>query len=144
MHTTDAHDILRIVIPIGAMIAALIVAGVGLYLYRRSLFGKNRTLPGLGDSNVLESLRHMRDNGEISDDEFQIVKQNIVAKAVGHDRADSSSLNPGKMPGGQQGACDTSKNQTNIKNHGVRRAAPGFDLTGEPLPEPGQSDHAQE
>jgi len=132
------------VIPIGAMIAVLIVAGVGLYLYRRSLFDKKSTLSGFGASDVLESLRHMRDNGEISDDEFQIAKQNIVAKAVGHDRAGSSSPKPGRVPGGKQGPCDTNKNQTTPKNHGVRRAAPGFDLTGEPLPKPGQSDHAQE
>ncbi len=129
----DTHDLIRLIVPIGGMIVVVVLAGVGLFLYRRSLFSSGPDNAREQTSSIFESLRIMRDCGELSEDEYQLARRRLV------DRASGGSIAP---KGDVAHRCrentfpevDTGGNPREL------RAPPGFDLTGEPLPEPGFSD----
>ncbi|MEL7473740.1 MAG: SHOCT domain-containing protein, partial [Planctomycetota bacterium] len=74
---------------------------------------------------IMESLRAMRDRGDLSDEEFQAARRRLVDRV----RAEPAS-------GGD--AADTSKTPdasvTSRAGAAGLRARPGFDLTGAPLP----------
>lgn len=113
---------LTTMILIGAVIVLVMVAGIILYLMRDRLLGSgSEEMPGSG--GILETMRGMRDRGEISEEEYRTAQAAIVAKA-------SAKKTSG------QGVEKTKpvKIQTADGKVGELRAAPGFDLTGERLP----------
>tara|TARA_Y100001933_G_scaffold260538_1_gene312795 strand:- start:1743 stop:2144 length:402 start_codon:yes stop_codon:yes gene_type:complete len=92
----------------------LTLLGLGLIIYiqRRILSDRDDTTDS---GTLLADLRAMRDRGEISDDEYERTRAVMIAKATGKDPhavlADS------------------------IRKQGGLVAEPGFDLTGQPLPQ---------
>jgi hypothetical protein len=71
--------------------------------------------PSEDQSTILENLRAMRDQGQISLEEFDSVRKRMAAKVAGVAPPPSAA---------KPGSADP----------GVRIARPGFDLTGSPLP----------
>ncbi len=113
---------LTTVILIGAVIVLVMIAGVMLYLVRERLLGGDaEDSPGPG--GILESMRGMRDRGEISEEEYRAAQAAIVAKASATE-----------VIGPESRRATPSKTQVFVENVGELRAAPGFDLTGERLP----------
>ncbi len=119
----DGKELLPYVLTVGAMIVLVTVAGVVLYIIRGRLFAPSGT-KDVNPGGVLETMRAMRDRGEVSEEEYRAAQAAIVAKATAK-KADSGGARPGSNP---------TKNRTTAGAHDELRARPGFDLTGEPLP----------
>lgn len=93
---------------LGLMIAALVAAGLILLAYRRRVLANDDPTT---DASLMQSLRDMRDRGEISREEFDAMRARMAAKL--RDRTPPPRPEPSPSE---------------------RRARPGFDLTGAPLP----------
>jgi hypothetical protein len=99
---------------VGVLFLVALAGGFAVLLLRRWLLDADSADHGAGWD--LRALRHMRDRGEISEEEFQLARSRII---------DSMSKTRPPTPTGA-GAPPYSG--------GELRAPPGFDLTGEPLP----------
>jgi hypothetical protein len=100
---------------LGVLIAAVVVAGVLLLIFRASVLGKGK---GATEAGLMENLRSMRDRGEISPEEFDSARSAMAARMAG-----ASAAQPG-----------TALKKKRSPQGGDRVAPPGFDLTGRPLP----------
>lgn len=98
---------------IGVLIAAVLVASVGVLLLRRRLFSRGGDAGG-DPGSILESMRAMRDRGEMSAEEFERARAALVRRASG-----------------ETGPTPTARPVPTPED---LRAPEGFDLTGEPLP----------
>ncbi|MFG0260372.1 MAG: SHOCT domain-containing protein [Phycisphaerales bacterium JB041] len=114
-------ELLPYILTVGVMIVLVMAAGIALYVVRGRLFGKDGPKQ-LDHGGVLETMRAMRDRGEISEEEYRTTQAALVAKAT-EKRASPSAPE-----------ADPIKTQTSTGQPGDRRAKPGFDLTGDPLP----------
>ena len=104
----DATDIFTVV---GLFIAVLVVGGAILIVWRRSVLGDPRREP---TTAMLDSLRRQLESDEISQDEYDAARRVIVGHAAGDSpRALADRPAP----------------------HDAVVAEPGFDLTGDRLPE---------
>lgn len=119
----NPQDVARYAVILGIVIVLVIGAGIVLYLVRGRLFGDRRD--GVDAGGMLESLRAMRDRGEISAEEFRAARGRLLADATG------DSGGTGRV------ADNPNRTRPQVRDGGELRAAPGFDLTGEPLPRPG-------
>ncbi len=95
------------------LIVVTMLAGVVILLVRRRLFEDQK--PDTGSGTLMEQLRGMRDRGEISEAEYDQTRKSIAARAAGRE-----------SPGGAAGS--------DWAGQSGRKARPGLDLTGEPLP----------
>lgn len=95
----------------GVLIVVVVVGGGLLIAYRRRLFAKDTP----DQSGFLESLRAMRNRGEISSEEYDAMRKRMAARIAG----------VGTPPAGPRPAP---------AEPGLLIAKPGFDLTGAPLP----------
>lgn len=118
----DGKDLLPFIITVGVMIVLVVGAGIALYLVRGRLFGSERQDPA-ETGGILETMRAMRDRGEISEEEYRTAQASLVGKT-------------GKMKDLPARAPDPTKGRTPPPRppEGELRAPPGYDLTGEPLP----------
>ncbi|QKK09253.1 MAG: SHOCT domain-containing protein [Planctomycetota bacterium] len=116
-------DFLPYILTVGVMIVLVTAAGIALYVLRGRLFGKDGPNQ-LDHGGVLETMRAMRDRGEISEEEYRTTQAALVAKAT--EKRNAAAEPP-------RGAGPT-KTQTSAGRAEDRRARPGFDLTGDPLP----------
>lgn len=83
----DAIDAPAYLITIGIVIALLVAAGIVLMIVRRRLLAA-ASRPG--DEGIFESLRKMRDQGDISPEEYDRARRSIVEKlAARKDRPDT-------------------------------------------------------
>lgn len=98
---------------IAVLLAVVVGASIVLLVVRRRLLGEQSEDAGLGIT--LEDLRRMHARGELTDDEFAAAKRVVIGEAGG----EADAAGPGTNP-----------------VTGARRARPGFDLTGTPLPRP--------
>lgn len=98
---------------LGALIVVVVVAGLIIMKIRASMLSKGRE----SDEGIFAGLRAMRDSGELSLDEYDAARKRLAAKAAG--------VPPPPPP-------------ARAPKPGDLRAQPGFDLTGAPLPRPGQ------
>ena len=119
--TLDTHTL---ILAIGGMILALSLGGVAIMALRRRLLAKDASASDEG-AGMLDALRAMRTRGELSEEEFQAARSAFLSRAV-------RSAVPGAPARGQQQARPTARRET----EGERRAPPGVDLTGTPLPRP--------
>lgn len=97
---------------VGAFIVVVVLAGVALLVYRRRVLADEHESER--QRGLLDDLRAMRDRGAISQDEYDAARRSIASRLAG--RAPVVPRSPG--PAG-------------------RAAAPGVDLTGDPLPKDG-------
>ncbi|HZW10912.1 MAG TPA: hypothetical protein VFF69_13505 [Phycisphaerales bacterium] len=113
----QGKDLTLYFVTIGVMILLVMGLGVAIFILRGRLFGN--AADGDGDpGGVLETMRAMRDRGEIPEEEYRAAQAALVAKATA-----ARAVKPGAAP-----------RRTNPPAAGERRAPPGFDLTGAPLP----------
>lgn len=96
---------------LGLAIAVIVLAGSVLVVYRRRVLGESSDASAAG---MMERLRVMRDAGRISPEEYDAARRAMVGRIQG------KAERPAARPPPQ----------------GERVAAPGFDLTGAPLPRP--------
>lgn len=105
------------------LIVVTVAAGVVLLMVRR------RLIEGEGadqhSGTLMEQLRRMRDRGEISESEYDLTRRSIAARAAGRE------------PPAPAAPVDRA-------GESGRVARPGYDLTGERLPERGREASADE
>jgi hypothetical protein len=111
-----SHSVTLTAIWLTVMLLIVVVAGVGILLFRRQVIGKQAK--GAVQAGALDELRAMRDRGEVSPEEFDDLRSRIVARAAGRPtpRHQARSAAPKPWDGS------------------VQRAKPGFDLAGDRLP----------
>jgi len=102
-----------ILIVVGMLIGVLVIGGAILVVWRRSVLGDERNDP---TASMLDSLRHQFESDEISQDEYDAARRVIVGRAAGA----PPPVNPPPPD--------------------ARVAEPGYDLTGERLPERTEND----
>ncbi len=102
----------QVLLWVAVLIGAVIAASVIVLILRRKLLSPDTAAEDTG--SIMESLRAMRDRGEISQDEYDRTRQAMIARAAG-----KPLTRPTPAP------------TTTPEEH---RARPGYDLTGEPLP----------
>ena len=105
---------------IGALIAVVLVAALILMRYRGRLLARDADTAL--HEGLFENLRRMRDQGRLTQEEYDAARRKMAAKAAG------------KAPPPASGA------PIKPAAPGEARARPGYDLTGAPLPPPSQSD----
>ena len=103
-------DPIDVIIWVGALILAVTAAGLIVMAIRKHLLARESQSNQAG--GMLDELRAMHARGEVSDAEFQAARASLLAKATG-----VPIPKPDPPP-------DPSE----------RRARPGYDLTGAPLP----------
>lgn len=70
-----------------AILAALMIAGgMVIMLLRRRLFTQETG----GDETLMQSLRRMRDTGEMSQEEFEATRKSLIAKVKAKPRANDA------------------------------------------------------
>lgn len=116
------REIAPVLITVGTLIAVVLIAGIVLFVLRSRLLGGGSG-EGIDAGGVLETMRAMRDRGELSEEEYRQAQTAIVAKASREDGDTAAPRTPEPV-----------KDRTGATLPGEVRAAPGFDLTGEPLP----------
>lgn len=119
----SGKELLPYILTVGVMIVLVMAAGIALYVVRGRLFGKDGPNQ-LDHGGVLETMRAMRDRGEISEEEYRTTQAALVAKAT--EKRDVAAA--------AQSAPGPTRIQTSPERPVSRRAKPGFDLTGDPLP----------
>jgi hypothetical protein len=96
----------------GIGIVAVTLLGVVLISARRRLLAK----PSEDQAGLFDSLRQMRDRGQLSPAEFDAARKRMAARVAGVPPPPSAATQPPPP------------------DPAVRIARPGFDLTGAPLP----------
>lgn len=105
---------------LGVLLVVVLVGGFALLFLRRWLFE-----PDGGEGSTgwdLHALRQMRDRGDLSDAEYESARARIIGALSGESGVSTTPAPPG-------GA------ESPPRSGGELRARPGFDLTGEPLPD---------
>jgi hypothetical protein len=115
------------IITVGVLIVVVIVAGLVLVALRARLNGADEQ-GEMGAGGMLETMRAMRDRGEISEEEYRTAQAALVARA-GRERGENSGADQAGGPG-------PARARTRAPSPGELVARPGYDLTGEPLPPP--------
>ncbi len=101
---------------LGVLLAAVLVGGFALLFFRRNILDSGA--PGASVGFDLRALREMRDRGEISESEYEAARAEII----------------GALSGAKPPAPPPTRDATPGTGETLR-AEPGFDLTGEPLPD---------
>ncbi len=108
----------QVLLWVGVLIGAVIAASVVVLVLRRKLLSPDHSVDN--PASIMESLRVMRDRGEISLEEYERTRQAMIARATGKPIPRSAPA-PARP--------------TAVEPEELR-APPGYDLTGEPLPVP--------
>lgn len=129
--TNSSEIVVRVLVVLGILIVVLLVCGLLVRRFRRGLLddgGADGSPPLL-----LDDLRAMKRRGQISDAEYERMRMRMIERLSGRSGPPLSAFGEataapikGRSPSGD---VPDAKGET-------RRAAPGFDLTGEPLPRP--------
>lgn len=106
-----------VLLPVGLMIVAVVILAIVVVNVRRRILGRESALNH--PASLMEDLRRMRDSGELSQEEFEASRARVTAAITGRPVA-ASVVAPRTRPSDDMGP--------------IRRAKPGFDLTGAPLP----------
>jgi hypothetical protein len=105
------QTITPLLIWLGVLILVAAVGGALLMAYRRRIFGNESS----SQTGLLDDLRAMRDQGQITAEEYDAARKRMAARLAGVAPPPSAAVPP-------------------VADPGVRSAKPGFDLTGAPLP----------
>lgn len=101
-----------------ALIILIVVGGLVVIAMRRKLLSKDSFIGH--ESGLMDEMRGMHARGELTTEEYDRIRKRLVAKAAGKD-PDAIAAKP---------------EPTGPKASRERTAKPGFDLAGDPLPEP--------
>jgi hypothetical protein len=107
-----------VLIWVGVLIVAVLALGVVILVVRKRVFAKEQHRA----DNWIGDLRQMHKRGELSTEEYEAARRALTAKFTGAP-APAPTPRPPRTPAAQADATE-------------RRAPPGFDLTGAPLPRP--------
>lgn len=126
----DTGDGMAVAVPVlisvGVLIAAVLIAGAVLLLLRRRLLSQDRQdSSGMG---LMEHLQSLRETGEMSQEEYDAARRALVARATGSPLPDQGK------PQGSTGRQAPGTQPDDGQDGAVLSAEPGYDLTGEPLP----------
>ncbi|MDX9910892.1 MAG: SHOCT domain-containing protein [Phycisphaerales bacterium] len=122
------------VVVLGVLIVIVLVGGIALLYLRKRFLSENA---GDAPALLLDDLRDLRRRGEISEEEYERARGAIVGRmsdAMGVRSAGPRSAASGPTPARPAVPPDPS----------LRVARPGYDLTGAPLPQPGESPRPDE
>lgn len=136
----------KVLIAVGLLIVVVLALGLIILHMRRTLL---KAEGGDGGSGLLlDDLRAMKRRGEISEQEFERMKQKLAAQLsaalvkTDTGRSDKPSANrhaSKSVPNPPLGNSRQGSAQSGLSDGAgpEKRARPGYDLTGEKLPEPG-------
>ena len=112
---------------LAALAAAVILLAFVLLQVRRRMLS-DAPAGGAGAELSLEEIRRLKQRGEISEREHRALRAAAMARL---------GVDVGKAPAADDADDDASHGaETATDSLDERRAAPGYDLTGEPLPGP--------
>lgn len=114
----------QVLLWVGILIGAVITLSVVVLILRRRLLGPDRSLNN--PASIMESLRAMRDRGELTPEEYERTRQAMIARATGKPITHAPPITRAAPGPARSPARDPEE----------LRARPGYDLTGEPLPIP--------
>jgi hypothetical protein len=117
-----ASTSIDVLIWVGALIVALLLLGTFILLVRKRLFTKDSDEA----SSMLNELRRMHKAGEMTTAEYDAARKSLTTRLA----AKMPETAPIRAP------RRSSKPAAPIQRDGELHAAPGFDLTGAPLPSP--------
>jgi len=84
----------EILLPLGLMIAVLVVLGVVLMALRRRLLAPVR----VPEAGMFEQLRRMREEGSITPQEYDAIRQKIVSRVAGETMRSERSAGGSEAP----------------------------------------------
>ncbi|MBX3317127.1 MAG: SHOCT domain-containing protein [Phycisphaeraceae bacterium] len=121
------------------LIGAAIIGGFVILAVRKRMLSPERT--DMESEGLFDSLRRMRDSGEISRQEYDAARKRIIERALEAKSSDASvrvsaSGSPYTRPQTKTHRASTDS-RPGTQGEGVEppiSAPPGYDLTGEPLP----------
>lgn len=119
-----------VLIWVAVLILCVIGLGLAILAMRRRLL--SRDADSDFQSGILDSLRAMRDEGRLTQEEYDAARRRMTARFAGKAErpAPSPALGPAVPDPGTSGL------QRRPLPPDELRAPPGFDLTGRPLPRP--------
>ncbi len=85
---------------LGVMLVLTVAGGIFVMFVRRRLFGGGQD--GIGEEGILDSLRRMRDQGEISQQEFESARRAMLEKAMSR-KSPAKSAKPDADAGASRG-----------------------------------------
>lgn len=110
---SSSADVLLRLLPLLLVVAVIVViGGVIISMARRRLIDTSKEEKGAIE---LDGLRRLRDTGAISQQEYEVARDALIGRA--------------------EPSASQKRPRRRIGPDGALSAAPGFDLTGEPLPE---------
>lgn len=83
---------------IGLIIVVTVLGGFFIMLMRRRLLAPDQ--PSHESAGLMDTLRGMRDRGEISQVEFEAARRSLIDKAMARKAAPEPGTGPAKRPGG--------------------------------------------
>lgn len=122
----DSSSVITVLALIAGMIVLVVIAGFVLVrLRKRSTEGDDQA-----DGLMMDDLRRLKDAGTLSDLEFQTLRRAMTEKSIAKIDAKLAARTR-QPPTGNRLAPHPGEPPVRDNE---RRARPGFDLTGEPLP----------
>jgi uncharacterized membrane protein len=129
---TGSAGAVRVLLVVGLLIIVVLAFGLFVLHFRKRLLSDDGADGGSG--LMLEQLRAMVRRGEMSEQEFELMRRRMVEKLSGRSAA-GLSASTGRAAGPIKGP-DSPENGAGRERGEARRSAPGLDLTGERLPNP--------
>jgi uncharacterized membrane protein len=114
---------------IASMILFVIIAGVVLVKLRKRSTQSDEESSGL----MLEDLRRLKAAGRLSELEYETLRRSMTEKSIEKMDAKRAARSKQTPTGVPPPLPTTAPGESRVRNN-VRKARPGFDLTGEPLP----------
>ena len=111
-----SKQVTEIVIWCGLLMLAVIVLFGGLWYYRRRLFVTDE--PAKREPWTLEDLRQMKERGEVSDEEYQALRETMIAAFRGEQASQKAQSTP--LPAGEPhcsvGGTDKNGSDFDLRN----------------------------
>jgi hypothetical protein len=132
----STRDSVNLVIIVGILIVAIIIGGMLLMYLRRRVSDRESALAHPG--SVMEELRRLRKEGKLSEAEYEASRRAATARLMPNAASSVSAGTPPAPPPARPRPMPAPRPQASADPN-ARVAKPGFDLTGAPLPKPGEN-----
>lgn len=110
------------------LIVAAIVGGFVILAVRKRMLSVPKD--DIASEGLFDALRRMRDNGELSQSEYDAARKRILEKAM----EGKAPMGPAKTPAQISILTAAAREESKRARADDLLAPPGYDLTGEPLP----------
>lgn len=117
----------------GLLVALTIAGGVVMIAVRKRALSRDEQSVDTG--GLMDSLRAARDAGDLTEEEFRSARLRLLGMETGEGPSVRPKGSTSRVPGTADAAAPPGTSHG--VSHGAsqdRRAKPGFDLTGDPLP----------